>query len=553
MDQTTTMLVTRELVATASDSLSGVADAQPGNGDFWIDALVHIVAADDFPDGIAVDVLVQGAVQLERLAIPEYAHQAIAKRLGVDLPTYRRLLADPDMRAAVIEQANTVAIWRDFVLPAPIADISDIKPAPPGAVYSLQQAAPPLPAPPQLRIDTEKYRELRKWGCSVASAWWRSTILPSGHSGESADILIKLVLKELRVNEHEAAELMQEGQQIVMAADRRYRHDGGKGWSDYILWGLRKDLRKRLKKLRRMGYTGFKKGEFPPTTYSLSNRVVRSGAGHAVVDFDLEDRSKYSTETIETAFRQGNYTTPPTASSYDGWPADHDDADVGKGTPALRAVSQPRSAVEDQTDKAANGTEKLVAKILRNRPASDRNILVLAFGLGGPECSVTELVGRGWPSRTTAHRHLKRALSRARDAILLSDQKLADLTGETDPVRQMAVLNCLEVLYQPPKRWRTSPVKNGKLVTGTVRESGINPTIVWRDNVWELLNTLTRLSQLETKLTQELGALLSSHVPTWREGEHRAAVAAVRQALQALQRIRDGKFKLDVAAANKAA
>jgi hypothetical protein len=243
------------------------------------------------------------------------------------------------------------------------------------------------------------------------------------------------------------------------------------------------------------------------------------------ITLDLEDTGEYGQETLELAALYGG----------------------GSVIHGLKALRQ-RSPIEDQLCAQGGGADtpdsqqKLIDRILRKLSPEDRNVLVRVFGLiDGKEHSDAELGEVLKVSKATAGRKRHRAVARGRAEILLSEQKLAELTGTTVPSQQMAVLRSLEVLHEPPKPWQLgSRDDSGRR---TVTERGVKPIVVWLSDVRYLMRP-ERVEQLEKKLTQLLSTLLTSHVPPWLEDAYGTAVNTVGQALQCLARIREGKFKL---------
>lgn len=366
------------------------------------------------------------------------------------------------------------------------------------------------------RIDVAKFTRMTKGAADSKRrnrALWCSVILPSGHSGESAEVLIKLAIDQLSLIPD--GELMELGRTIVFKADLKFR-DGGMSWESFILQRLRWKLPSKIRKLCRRN-----------PIISIDRYVVRPpvkpGAAtqgrRRVITLDLEDMSKYSAETLEEiaqARKQG----------YKIW----------------------RSSVEDQLmidEGTVDNQQRLVDQIFRGLSPEDRNILGLAHGLNGNgEHSLAELAERIGDSKTTAHRRVESAKARARDEILLPLRKLAELTGTTDPAQQMAVLQCLEVYYEPPKHWLRHSRDGERLRTGDVRERGIKPMVIWLSDVRYLLSP-ARIEHLDRKLTAQLGALMNKHVPLWQQDSHRAEVETIHQALECLARLRAGKFTLD--------
>ncbi len=67
---------------------------------------VRMIEAEDFPGGVAVVLLADGAAELERFAISDHAHKQIAARLQIPSRYYLRLLKDH--RDLVIHQVNAL-------------------------------------------------------------------------------------------------------------------------------------------------------------------------------------------------------------------------------------------------------------------------------------------------------------------------------------------------------------------------------------------------------------------------------------------------------------
>ena len=104
------------------------------------------------------------------------------------------------------------------------------------------------------------------------------------------------------------------------------------------------------------------------------------------------------------------------------------------------------------------------------------------------------------------------ARANARHTILLSEHKLAELTGTTVPAQQMAVLRALEVLHEPPKPWPLgSRDDSGRR---TVTERSVKPIVVWLSDVRYLMRP-ERVAQLQRKLAERLAELLGCCVPGW--------------------------------------